>query len=306
MRKYLTALGILTVAIQMPFAHAESGTPASDPRMEMDARKLFASKKVAADLPTMSIGAASCGCIAGAKQLALNGPHWQVMRPSRNRYWAHPSMIEYVQKLAERAAGVGWNGLLIGDMNMPRGGPMPSGHASHQRGTDVDIWLQPAPDKILSAKERETVEAYSVLKLDSEELDPAKWTDKHAAFVKAAAQDPTVTRIFVTASIKRELCKCKAADGSDTAWLRRLRPYEGHDDHIHVRLKCPDGEKCIEQEPQPEGDGCDAELTEWLEKTKKDPPHKSAHPGEVPDEPMKPFPLSKMPPECIQVLDAKP
>ena len=290
----------------VPATSAAPKAETPDPRANEDARKLFAAKKAAADLPTLSIGDPSCGCIAGARKLALDGPHWQVMRPSRNRYYGHPSMIDYIGTMSERAAAVGWNGLLIGDLNMPRGGPMPSGHASHQRGTDVDIWLQPAPERRLSESERESLQAESVLKLDSAELDPNKWTDKHAALVKAAAQDSNVARIFVTASIKKELCRCKATDGSDTAWLRRLRPWEGHDDHIHVRLKCPVGEKCVEQDPPPEGDGCGAELTEWLKKVAMDPPHKSAHPGEVPDEPMKPFPLSKMPAECIKVLDAAP
>ncbi|MBX9570054.1 MAG: penicillin-insensitive murein endopeptidase [Candidatus Obscuribacterales bacterium] len=280
-------------------------TAAVDPRMNEDARKLFGAKKKPASLPTLSIGTATCGCIAGAKKLALNGPYWQVMRPSRNRYYGHPSMLTYIEKFAKRAHDVGWESLLIGDLNMPRGGPMPSGHASHQRGTDVDIWLQPGPAKQLSLKERETLEAGSVLKLDSAELDAQKWTPQHAAFVKAAAQDDNVARIFVTPSIKKALCSCKAADGSDTAWLRRLRPWEGHDDHIHVRLICPPGEKCVEQEPPPEGDGCGEELDDWMKKTALDPPHKSSHPGEVPDEPMKPFPLAKMPVECIEVLDAR-
>lgn len=273
---------------------------------ERDARQAFAGKRRPADLPTMSIGTASCGCIAGAKKLALDGRHYQVMRPSRNRYYGHPTMLSYLESLANRAYASGWNGLLIGDINMPRGGPMPSGHASHQRGTDVDIWLQPAPAKRLSLEEREKMQADSVLKLDSAELDPQKWTEAHASFVRAAAQDDIVARIFVTPAIKKALCKCKASDGSDTAWLRRLRPWEGHDDHIHVRLFCPDGEKCVEQEPPPDGDGCGDELDEWLKKTALDPPHKSSHPGEVPDEPMKPFPLSKMPAECIDVLNAKP
>lgn len=283
-----------------------AGSLVPDSRMDSDARKLFAAKKKPANMPTLSIGTASCGCIAGAKKLALTGQYWQVMRPSRNRYYGHPSMLTYIEKFAKRAHAVGWESLLIGDLNMPRGGPMPTGHASHQRGTDVDIWLQAGPKKTLSNKDRETLQADSVLKLDSAELDQAKWTPQHAAFVKAAAQDENVARIFVTPSIKKALCSCKAADGSDTAWLRRLRPWEGHDDHIHVRLICPPGEKCVEQEPPPDGDGCGDELDEWMKKTALDPPHKSSHPGEVPDEPMKPFPLSKMPAECIEVLDSRP
>lgn len=269
-----------------------------------DARKLFAQVKLPADLPVKSIGTATCGCIAGAQKLPSVGPGWQVMRVSRNRYWGHPSLIEYLEKLAKRAQAVGWNGLLIGDMSMPRGGPMPSGHASHQRGTDVDIWLTQAPDHKWSIELRETLNAGSVLKLDSADLDPVVWTPAHAEFVRAAAQDENVARIFVTPAIKKYLCSCKDPAGADTAWLRRLRPWEGHDDHIHVRLKCPKGEACIEQDPPPEGDGCGDELTAYYKKIENDPPNKSVAPPEK--EEYSPYPLSKLPKECQELLKASP
>jgi penicillin-insensitive murein endopeptidase len=271
-----------------------------------DARKLFAEEKYPANLPprTTAIGTANCGCIAGAKALPLDGPGWQVMRPSRNRYWGHPDMIDYVEQLGARAAKVGWTGLLVGDMGMPRGGPMPFGHASHQRGTDVDIWLTKGPDHTLPRDVRESLSALSVLKVDSVELDPEVWTPAHANFVREAAKDDRVARIFVTPAIKKYMCSCKAPGGADTEWLRRLRPWEGHDDHIHVRLKCPKFDPCIEQDPPPEGDGCGAELDEWMQKIAKDPPHKSQ--PQVENEPNPPLPLSKMPPECQELLKMKP
>jgi murein endopeptidase len=68
------------------------------------------------------------------------------MRPSRNRNWAHPAMIKLIERLATEAkANDGWNGLLVGDMSQPRGGPMLTGHASHQTGLDADVWLTPMP-----------------------------------------------------------------------------------------------------------------------------------------------------------------
>ena len=270
--------------------------------LEGDARKLFAEKKSPSLPPPRSIGQASCGCLGGAVKLPADGEGWQVMRLSRNRYWGHPSMIQYIKELGPRAAKQGWKGLLIGDLSMPRGGPMPSGHASHQRGTDADIWLTAAPDHKLTDEVRETLNAGSVLKADSAELDMSVWTPAHANFVRTAAQDNNVARIFVTPAIKKFLCSCKKADGSDTDWLRRLRPWEGHDDHIHVRLKCPPGDPCEEQEPPPEGDGCGDELTEWLQKTAKDPPFKSV-PVPEKDE-YKPLPLKKLPQECIELLNA--
>ena len=79
-------------------------------------------------------------------------PTWQVMRLSRNRNWGHPKLVAFLERLAEKAKKVGWNGLLVGDMSQPRGGPMLTGHASHQVGLDADIWLTPMPDRDADAR----------------------------------------------------------------------------------------------------------------------------------------------------------
>jgi penicillin-insensitive murein endopeptidase len=50
-----------------------------------------------------------------------------------------------------------WLGLLVGDIAQPRGGPMLTGHASHQIGLDADIWLMPMPVSRLSPEEREQI-----------------------------------------------------------------------------------------------------------------------------------------------------
>ena len=49
--------------------------------------------------------------------------------------------------VANKAPRLGWPGLLVGDMSQPRGGPMLTGHASHQVGLDADIWLTPMPNR---------------------------------------------------------------------------------------------------------------------------------------------------------------
>jgi penicillin-insensitive murein DD-endopeptidase len=271
-----------------------------------DARKLFSAKKLPAALPAQSFGSYADGCVAGTVQLPLNGPHWQVMRLSRNRYWGRQELIEYIEHLSSRAYAAGWPGMLIGDLGQPRGGPMPSGHASHQIGLDFDAWLlpDPHPGQVMSMEERETLETPSVLKIDSAELDPRMWTQQRADFVKSAAQDPAVARIFVTPAIKKYFCDRKDPNGADTEWLRRLRSWEGHDEHIHVRLHCPKGERsCGEQDPPPPSDGCGAEVDEWMTKTQADPPY-SSHPQ--PDTPKEPFPMSRLPKACIGVLNAKP
>jgi penicillin-insensitive murein endopeptidase len=111
--------------------------------------------------PPRSIGSYAKGCIAGAVPLPADGPNWQVMRPARNRAWGHPVLIAAIEHLAESLPEVnGWPGLLIGDIGQPRGGPMVTGHASHEIGLDADIWLTPMPDRRLSIEERDNLPAH--------------------------------------------------------------------------------------------------------------------------------------------------
>src|SRR5664279_3693270 len=214
-----------------PLAHPD------DPKI--GARELFGRKVLPAAGPTRVVGFYAKGCIAGAEGLPLTGDTWQVMRLSRNRYWAHPDMIALVKRLAAKAhKDAGWPGILVGDMSQPRGGPMLTGHASHQVGLDADIWLTPMPNRQLSRNEREEMSAVMMVRGDRLDIDPHAWTPTHLNVIRAAAQEPTVQRIFVNAAIKKALCREARGDRS---WLSRVRPMYGHDYHFHIRIKCPPG-----------------------------------------------------------------
>src|SRR5206468_2488148 len=179
------------------------------------AKELFGRKTAPAPLQARTIGFYSKGCLAGAVALPINGPTWQVMRLSRNRNWGHPKLIEFLERLSAQAPKTGWHGLLVGDISQPRGGPMLTGHASHQVGLDADIWLTPMPGRKLSREEREQMSATNVVRDDG--LDVNKdWTPQHMEAIKAAAQDPAVQRIFVNAAIKKAICR--EAKG-DRSWL---------------------------------------------------------------------------------------
>ncbi len=190
------------------------------PAPDAVAKDLFGAASVPADLPARAIGSYSRGCLAGGRQLVSAGGNFQLMRPSRNRAWGHPSLIAYVERLAADAPGLGWNGLLVGDLAQPRGGPMTSGHASHQVGLDVDVWLLPMPQRRLSDAEREGLGAPSVLAADQRRVDPSRFTEAHARLLRRAASDPAVARIFVHPAIKRALC----AFAGEGVPLPRVRP----------------------------------------------------------------------------------
>jgi penicillin-insensitive murein DD-endopeptidase len=304
--KWLTASLLLLAAATVPAAAQDPGEldtkplpPLANPNdPALAAKELFARKTQPLPAEARSIGFYSKGCIAGAVALPINGPTWQVMRLSRNRNWGHPDMIALLQRLSAKVKAVaGWPGLLMSDISQPRGGPMLTGHASHQVGLDADIWLSPMPNRELSRAEREEMSATMVVAESRLDVDPNVWTPGHMAVIKAAAQEPRVERIFVNAAIKKALCR--DAKG-DRAWLHKVRPYFGHDYHFHVRITCPaDDPDCKPQDPVPAGDGCGADLDSWFKESIIHP-----KPSPVPTKPRPGLTLAQLPAACRNVVMA--
>ena len=289
---------LLTLMLSAP-AHAEKL-----------ANKLFGAMSApSADNP-MPIGSYARGCAAGLVELPETGPTWQAMRLSRNRNWGHPVMIDYLIDLSETAAAIGYGrGLYIGDISQPRGGPMTSGHASHQIVLDADIWMLPPRSLALSEGEREDISSIPVRSADQRSVTE-NWTRTHHRLLQEAALDPRVDRIFVAAAVKIEMCR--TARASDKNWLQKIRPVAGHDTHFHVRLKCPKGARlCETQTPtvselSKNGDGCDETLAWWVTDYLDPPkPTKKKKPAED-DAPRKKgpreFTLADLPRQCGNVL----
>ena len=280
---------------------ADTKAPAKTAKAPTPARQLFGAAKTPAPLAARSIGFYAKGCLAGASALPIDGPAWQAMRLSRNRNWGHPDLIALIEKLAlEAQQHDSWPGLLVGDLSQPRGGPMLTGHTSHQVGLDADIWLTPMPDKRLSEKEREELSATSMLAADRVSVNPEVWTDAHVRLLKRAASYKQVERVLVHPAIKKALCEATAKD-KDRAWLSKVRPIWGHYYHFHVRIACPRGSGNCEAQPSPgSDDGCGAELQSWLALVKNPP--KPGPPG-----PEKaPITLDQLPAECRAVLAGGP
>ena len=306
-RRFLIPLLILTVLSASPALAQDKGTVDSKPLPplanpndpKLGAKELFARKYLpAATEKPRVVGFYAHGCIAGAEGLPINGEAWQVMRLSRNRYWAHPDMVALVKRLAVKAKkDAGWPGILVGDMSQPRGGPMLTGHASHQVGLDADIWLTPAPSRQLSRNEREEMSATMMVRDDRLDIDPRVFTPSHLVVIRAAAQEPAVQRIFVNAAIKKALCR--EAKG-DRDWLHKVRPMYGHDYHFHIRIKCPPGSGECETQPDPgDGDGCSAsDLAFWFKDSTLHP-----KPPKEPPKPKPPMTMAQLPPACRAVLN---
>lgn len=233
------------------------------------------------------IGEPTNGCIADAADLPLEGRGYTVMHLERNRHFGHPALIRTVTELAHDVQQGGGH-LRVGDLSLMRGGPMPFGHHSHQTGLDADLWfdLEPTLKHSLNPM-RSNVSATRLLDVTGHALDNRLWSDRQEHALKAAALIAGVDRVFVNPLIKRRLCQTSKGDRS---WLRRIRPWYGHDDHFHLRLACPENSpECIPQASVPSGEGCDASLEWWFQR----------HPPETgtPATPKPPLPTA-----CVPIL----
>ncbi|WP_037080297.1 penicillin-insensitive murein endopeptidase [Neorhizobium vignae] len=272
---------------------AQEGTPA---------KQLFGTVKLPSKAEAEPLGFYAKGCMSGAVALPTDGPTWQAMRLSRNRRWGNPAMIALLERFSGDAARLGWgSGILVGDISQPRGGPMITGHASHQIGLDADIWFTPKPAQPLSAQQRESLPFTSMLdKSKFLTVDPSRWTSTHAKVVMQAASYPQVERVFVNPAIKKKLCETWTGDRS---LLGKVRPIYGHDEHFHIRIHCPAGATaCQSQAPVAKGDGCDNSLAWWFSKEPWAPPPKP-DPNKKPVKPRQVM-LSDLPKACAAVLAA--
>jgi len=288
-----------TLAVATPLPRPKPALRLEEKEKGIAASLLFGAKKLPSVGKPLVIGYYSHGCLQGGIELPINGPHWEVMRLSRNRNWGHPKLIDFIKRFSAAAAkATGRPGILIGDMAQPRGGPLAFGHTSHQVGLDVDIWYMPMPDRILTKEERENITATRVI-AENDLAVNQNWTPADAIFLRTVAEQPDVERVLVNAAVKKKMCELEGKH--HYAWMAKLRPWYFHRSHFHVRLKCPaDSPHCRHQPPVPAGDGCGKkDMAFWFSKktlnVKPETPRQKLE---------KPLTMAGLPAACQQVLNA--
>lgn len=298
MRFRILSLTLFSLAVPWFLA---SGAPVHG---EPIAKKLFGKMKSPAALSARAIGGYARGCLSGGAMLPVSGTGYEAMKLWRNRNWGHPQLVNFLERFANEVQTIdGWPGLLIGDLAQPRGGPMITGHKSHQIGLDADIWYRPKPSEPLSKKER--ADSWSIKLADpyGKKVISKNWKPGYVKIIKRAASYPETARIFVHPAVKRALCE---GAGSDRAWLRKVRPWWLHNYHFHVRLKCPSGYTgCKDQPAPPVGDGCGKQITYWMKKLEAGEKWSKTKPKKPP-KPKKELRMADLPQSCRAVLNAGP
>ncbi|WP_295388347.1 penicillin-insensitive murein endopeptidase [uncultured Thiodictyon sp.] len=240
--------------------------------------------------PAQVIGTPANGCVGGADALPESGPGYVSVRRARHRFFGHPQLLRLVDQVGQTAARRHLGLVMIGDLSQPRGGQMPSSHHSHQNGLDVDIWFTLAPTAEAARRLMDDRPDPPSMVLPGSLESSGAWGEPQRFLLETVARNPAVDRIFVNPGIKRAVCNEVTGDRS---WLRKLRPWWGHDSHFHVRIRCPAGSpRCEPQTPLPAGDGCGPELAWWF---KPEATGKTKKKGE-------PRPAVVVPAACMAVL----
>lgn len=228
-------------------------------------------------------GSYSAGCLDGAQALEAKGDGYELVRMERARFYGHPTLIEFIKDYARQIKALGKT-LYISDAAQPRGGPTAYGseHASHQTGLDVDIWFDSKNDQPIS-----------LLNKDKSAIDKANWQAFNINILKLATSYNSVERIFVNPLIKQQMCQ----QYKGQSWMAKIRPWWGHYNHFHVRLKCPEGSPdCKAQNEVAATDGCDSSLAWWFSQDAIDSLTKSKRAGPI---------LPVLPQQCLAVLNWK-
>ena len=220
-----------------------------------------------------AVGFYADGSLTGAFQLpAESSAHLKIFR-LRNRGWGTASLVNVIVT-ATRAFHAQFptgDRVQVGDMAKERGGLISSSHVSHQNGLDADVaYLQ--NDHIERNPNTNGPNGFGPSFVSGGKLTSNFDVRRNWFLLKEIVSTGRVTRIFVDPQIKRTFCaRAAAIDPSASVairneTLRRLRPYDNHDDHFHMRIACPkNSPRCVAQEEPPSGTSCNdiSTVEEW-------------------------------------------
>jgi len=229
-----------------------------------------------------SLGRHAGGALQGGVALKATGPdHYLVYSPHCYRrsplaarypdisradnFYGHPKVVRAVQSVARavRARHPEAPRLPVGELSNQKGGLI-SGHLSHQNGLDVDVYF-PRETELARCEDGPTYEVRDPkTKRWHVTADfPRAWS---WALVSEFAARRDVKVIFIGGLLRRELAswakRHNVTRKERKRTLRKLHPvfcrppkgvkppfYRGnfcpHDDHIHVRFRCPKNSPCV-------------------------------------------------------------
>lgn len=195
---------------------------------------------------SLSIGHPNAGSQVRAKKLKAS-PHIAILTKSKPNVHGHPALVLMLQRSAKQIAKqFRGSKLAVGDLSAPQGGAL-SGHHSHQSGRDADIAFY-ARDK---SGRMVVPTAYVAFGADGKAKDGSGLVfddERNWALVEAWTQDDRagLAYVFVSRPLKARLLAFGSRIPKNAKTVERARALfvqpdhaEPHDDHFHVRIRCP-------------------------------------------------------------------
>ncbi len=265
-------------------------------------KKIFLTLFALATIPTLamgegqseSIGTYNNGCILYPAELEKSDIY-KLPRLARGNNYGNPALTDFLEDYAYRIKEMTGKQLLIADLSKNNGGPTLMLHSSHQTGLDADIWYRLYSQKQnLSQTDIEDLKPIDMVSKDGSTMGEL-WSSENEEILKTFAQNDKIERIFVNPIIKKNFCtKFKSED-----WQKKIRPWWGHNEHFHVRLKCPDNSPdCTMKGQAIKDDGCGKDLDWWFSEEAKLPKSKKEAEGKISEEEL----FEKLPERCKPIL----
>jgi penicillin-insensitive murein endopeptidase len=197
-----------------------------------------------------SIGFPNKGSLVGGKRLETS----ETLHASREHRWGLPILVGLIERAAARVADKHPGAILVvGDLSRESGGEI-KGHDSHESGRDVDLGFYLSKDgepfiteEHLVIDREGSARSKSGVRFD----DARNWTLVESLLLD---RDARVMQIFVSYHLRTRLMREARRANASAEALERARavlvaPRTGqrHDDHFHVRIRCPKGQKdCVD------------------------------------------------------------
>jgi penicillin-insensitive murein endopeptidase len=207
---------------------------------------------------SVSCGSANRGALYGAVLLPRAGVGYSTPEPwwSRGRRYGTTELVGLIMRSAAAVEQQHPGGLLgVADLSAENGGVLP-GHRSHQSGRDADLVFyaldprgQPfAPDQHMAYYTHSGLGQHARAPSFAPEISE-RYFDlaRNWALVRALLTDAEseVEHIFVSARVRRWLLDYARQLGEPEELqlraarvLRKPRGVDGHNDHMHVRVRC--------------------------------------------------------------------
>ncbi|HEY3494649.1 MAG TPA: penicillin-insensitive murein endopeptidase [Polyangiaceae bacterium] len=204
---------------------------------------------------SLSVGSPIDGWQLRAKRLRASS-NLSIKAGSGGRTYGHPALVLMLERSARQLGRqVPGARLLIGDLSRESGGPL-SGHRSHESGRDADVGFM----VLNSAGRPVTLNRFVAFDADGKARDGSAYVfDDYGNWllVQLWLKDDRadIQHVFVASHLRQRLLAFARARPAlrkyvdqAAALLHEPRNAADHDDHFHVRIRCPEDQRglCVE------------------------------------------------------------